>query len=104
MSNVEKKEPQFAYALLPVDGSVILIKRGETGYWPSPGMTPEAADEKNEIMGLSFNEREAMQMGSLFGWHVPGAKPYKEDGSPKYYKAESLVEQAATFNQRKKRA
>jgi len=103
MSSQVKKVSDFAYAINPSDHTVILIKRGEVGFWPSPGMTAEAADAKNASMGLSYNERTAMEMGSMFGWDVPGARPYKDDGSPSYTKATSLVDEAKDRVQQFKR-
>lgn len=52
-----------------------IVKRGEQGYYPAPGMTREVADKKNATMKVSHAQREAMAIGSMFGWHVPGANP-----------------------------
>lgn len=63
----------------PVGEHVGIVKRGELGYYPAPGMTLAAADRKNEQLGVSHAQREAMQVGSMFGWHVPGVNPAKWD-------------------------
>ncbi len=66
------KLPTFAYVVTPT-GPIAIVKRGELGFWPAPGMTVEAADKKNFVMGVSHAEREAMLAGSMFGWDCPGA-------------------------------
>jgi hypothetical protein len=41
----------------------------------------ELADELNENLGVSPVQRQAMEIGSLAGWDVPGADPkaYEQD-------------------------
>ena len=41
----------------------------------------ELADELNEKLGVSPIQRQAMEVGSMAGWDVPGAEPakYQED-------------------------
>lgn len=88
------KLPEIAYKDNPKDGQfstdapVIAFKRGEKGYYPV--MTPATAAELNANKGTTLAQVEAMHMGSLFGWDVPGANPdnYNEDGSLK--KSEEL--------------
>lgn len=67
----------------------ICIKRGETGYYPSDWDTGdkegnvELADELNEDLGVTPIQRQAMEIGSMAGWDVPGADPkhYEESYS-----------------------
>jgi hypothetical protein len=68
--------PAICYSRLLEDDSPIMIKRGETGYWPAPGID---VDAENERLGVTPNQREAMTMGSMFGWGVPGAIPAATD-------------------------
>jgi hypothetical protein len=49
------------------------IHRGVPGYTPLPSLTDESAAEINA--GITPAQIEAMQNGSMFGWHVPGADP-----------------------------
>ena len=63
--------PAFCMSRLHSTGEPILIKRGETGFYPSD-FDP---DEFNESRGITPAQVAAMEMGSMFGWHVPGAKP-----------------------------
>ena len=65
---IETKLPAFCAAVNPTTGETILIKRGERGYWPWYG----DADAFNAARGISANQREAMAIGSMFGWDVPG--------------------------------
>ena len=55
------------------EAPVIAVKRGEYGYHPIH--TTATADELNERRGVTPAMREAMLVGSMFGWHVPGADP-----------------------------
>jgi hypothetical protein len=55
---------------------------GEPGYQPlyvSPRITLEELDEMcarmNDTRKPTEAERQAAQIGSMFGWHVPGADP-----------------------------
>lgn len=83
--------PLTCYATNPSDGALIILKRGETGYWPTEGYklgdrgsitTWDAfADLLNERMGVTKGQRAAMEAGSLFGWHVPGANPDHYDAA-----------------------
>lgn len=70
------KLPELCYSVNPLDESVILIKRGETGYFP--GKTGHRADLVpflNARMGVTPAQRVAMEIGSMMGFHVPGADP-----------------------------
>ena len=68
----------------------ICIRRGESGYYPSDWDTGdkeqnvELADQLNEQLGVSPIQRQAMEVGSMCGWDVPGADPakYEEDYRP----------------------
>lgn len=79
--------PEMCYSTLPTTGQLICIKRGETGYHPSEWDTGnkernvELADQLNEHLGVDMWQRQAMEVGSMCGWDVPGADPakYQED-------------------------
>lgn len=85
MSNPDPRLPSICYAYVPgnpPERAVVIIKRGESGYYPSR-VCPPAAMTPDEIKALvnSMNEdikvtsamSEAMLVGSMFGWDVPGA-------------------------------
>lgn len=79
MSDTPKAKPLVCFAVHPSNPRLVtLLKRGETGYWPShTEPTPEYAAEyvngQNKALRVSDIERAAMQNGSVFGWDVPGA-------------------------------
>ena len=57
------------------------LKRGESGYYPSdwntddPAQNRELADYNNERLGVTPAQENAMKVGSMFDWSVPGADP-----------------------------
>lgn len=59
----------------------ICIRRGESGYHLSDWDTGdkernvELADLMNERRGVTPAQRQAMEIGSMAGWDVPGADP-----------------------------
>ena len=79
--------PELCFATLPSTGELICIKRGVLGCYPSSWNTEEKqrneelADYNNERLGVSLNQRKAMEAGSMCGWDIPGADPANyEDG------------------------
>ena len=75
--------PELCYAVHESTGELIVIKRGEVGYYQTVYSTPdkernvELADQLNEKLGVDMWQRQAMEVGSLCGWDVPGADPAK---------------------------
>lgn len=75
------KLPELCFTLLPGSGKLICIKRGERGYYPSDWSMDDAAenrrlaDEMNGEMGVTPAQEQAMLIGSMCGWDVPGANP-----------------------------
>lgn len=70
---VARNLPLLAAAWLEGTGDPVLILRGEPGYIPFPEITdPEAW---NRSRGVTPAQAEAMQVGSMYGWDVPGANP-----------------------------
>lgn len=59
---------------------VIAIKHGETGYYPTtydepdPEKAKALVDHLNAKLGVSQEQRECMENGSMFGWDTPGAQ------------------------------
>lgn len=67
-----QKLPEVCVTLDAVTGETILIKRGVSGYYPLPGRD---ADAFNKRHGVTKAQVMAMEIGSMFGWDVPGADP-----------------------------
>jgi hypothetical protein len=106
-SNISKL-PDWCYGMLLTDLSLIVIKVGESGYYPGGTLKPmeqqllakiqaltdynvkkEQMDAFVDILNLNLKispaVRRSMEMGSMFGWEVPGADPdaYDENGKVK---------------------
>lgn len=81
--------PERCYNVLPSDGRLIIITKGESGYTDvndsnnSSEKNKELADGHNAEMGVTKAQAEAMLSGSMFGWNIPAADPknYNEQGT-----------------------
>ena len=73
--------PENCFATLPSTGELVILKRGETGYHRSDWDTgnqaknQEIADYHNCKRGINSAQVQAMQIGSMCGFDVPGANP-----------------------------
>lgn len=82
--------PERCYAVLPSGDEIIIVKKGESGYYHTDKYGHDRAealaivDECNESGGVSKAQAAAMLAGSMFGWEVPAADPknYDEQGQP----------------------
>ena len=76
--------PKECYGLLKNSNEIILIKRGEQGYYKTDLDTGNAEENRkmvrdmNQKLGITLAQEEAMLAGSMFGWRAPTA-------DPKYY-------------------
>jgi hypothetical protein len=70
-------------------GGIGIVKKGESGYYQtdlaetnkvSGKEKAELVDKLNKNLGVTKAQAQAMQVGSMFGWHVPGADPAKYEG------------------------
>lgn len=65
-----------------------LIKRGESGYYLTDYDTPKTSEQLaretvnhiNARLGVTPAQAIAMEIGSMCGWHVPGADPDRHSG------------------------
>lgn len=82
--------PEQCYGILAETGEIIILKKGETGYYKTDidmGSKEENAalvEQYNRKLGVSKAQAAAMKSGSMFGWHTPAADPknYDKDGKP----------------------
>lgn len=90
---MDTKLPNSSYIYLPTCHCIGIIDAFQDGYVPYPldissydGKTARCiVDRLNELEGVTPAQASAMAVGSMFGWHVPGADPdnYNPDGTPK---------------------
>ena len=75
--------PDKCYAVLPSNDEIIIVKKGESGYYRTNKYGP-IVDEDNERDGVSRAQAAAMLAGSMFGWATPAADPknYDSRGQP----------------------
>lgn len=77
--------PDYCMSVLPSDGTLICITRGERGYssceWNTgdPERNRRIADYHNQKRGITAAQEQAMVNGSMFGWDTPAADPKTYD-------------------------
>lgn len=82
--------PDKCYAVLPSSDEIIIIKKGESGYYRTDHYGHDRAEalgivaEYNERGGVSRAQTAAMLAGFICGWDAPTADPknYDEQGQP----------------------
>ena len=67
------KLPEICASVSLINHSPIIIRRGVMGYYPAPPKLN--VDRFNIRHNVTTAQREAMEIGSMFGWEVPGADP-----------------------------
>lgn len=68
-----KKLPEICASRSMIDNSPIMLRRGVIGYYPAPPSLD--VDGFNARHGVTKAQQDAMEIGSCFGWEVPGADP-----------------------------
>ena len=76
--------PTHCYSELPDTHEPIMIRFGERGYYKINLSEDMTIDDMNESVGATKAQVKAMEVGSMYGWTVPGADPknYDEAGMP----------------------
>ena len=80
--------PEQCYGTLASTGELIIIRKGESGYYRtdidagSKEANKNLAEEQNRLCGVTKAQAVAMSAGSMFGWATPAANPanYDENG------------------------
>ena len=72
--------PRYCYGFIPTSKEEIRIDIAESGY-TSVGRDGNMKHvlEMNRELGVTRQQMEALKVGSLFGWNVPGADPKNYD-------------------------
>lgn len=77
--------PDLCWSVLPGEGTLICIKKGEHGYFPSDWSTGDRAqnrylaDYNNRRRGITPAQEQAMLAGSMHGWDIPMADPVVQE-------------------------
>ena len=82
--------PEKCYAVLPSGDEIIIVKKGESGYFHTDKYGHDRThaqaivDEYNGQLGVSRAQAAAMLAGAMFDWEVPAADPknYDKEGQP----------------------
>ena len=81
LENNLSKLPETCYSVSEYPGELIQLRRGMSGYLETNLSTPDKeknralADKLNAELGVTKEQEQAMSVGSMFGFHVPGADP-----------------------------
>jgi rare lipoprotein A (peptidoglycan hydrolase) len=79
--------PNICYVKNEETGATVLVRANVRGYFDvTRHVDPKSsADDLNAMIGVTKAQAAAMKVGSMFGFHVPGANPanYDEAGRPK---------------------
>lgn len=91
--------PEYCFDTRPFTGELIILKKGEKGFYPcswsteDPKLNKQIADTQNEKLGITAAQRKAMSIGSMFGWDAPRA-------DPKLFEKETLTEKIHAASER----
>lgn len=79
--HILSKLPDACYSISDYSGEVILIKKGEVGYYSTPysdqdrNKNREIANLLNAQLDVTSAQEQAMKIGSMFGWNIPAVDP-----------------------------
>ena len=97
-SSVERENmfdglPKFCFVIAPTEPNLVLVILGGTGYSHTKiPATDKNLDFYNGRLCVTNGQAEAMLVGSVFGWDVPGANPqvYDDTGIPRASALEAM--------------
>lgn len=69
--------PGFCYSTNVITQEIVLIRKGEKGYYPVG--TNSSSDKLNAALGINKAQESAMVAGSIFGWEAPASNPQNYD-------------------------
>lgn len=76
MKNQKVIVPLFSFVKSVVTEEVMMIFKGEQGYYPlTEGFAGHTAAELNQMHEITPEQDLAMQVGALYGWDAKGADP-----------------------------
>ncbi len=84
--------PDHCFSVLEETGEMIIIKKGEQGFYKSDlnctdkAVSRTVARENNKRLGVSERQENCMLAGSMFGWDKPAADLKNYDKNGKYIK------------------
>ena len=84
--------PEKCYSVLKSNGDIILLKKGESGYYRTdigqgtPEQNRELVETQNRMLGVTKAQAAAMSAGSMYGWHTPAADPVNYDAKGHFLK------------------
>ena len=72
--------PSWCFVKHYTAGTLTVVTSDVMGHDPFFGYSipMENMNEANKMIGVTTEQGEAMQIGSMFGWHIPGADPKHE--------------------------
>jgi hypothetical protein len=79
--------PEMCFVKNDETGETVMVRAQVRGYFSAHKYVGKNADvdDLNQRIGVTKRQAAAMKVGSMFGFHVPGADPnkYDDEGRPK---------------------
>ena len=66
--------PSWCFAKRYDNKTLVIVTHRVSGFYPLPcHIDSDSLNEYNEAIGVTKRQAQCMQIGSMFGWDVPGA-------------------------------
>ena len=81
-TDAQTGRPTWCFVPVPGGDEMVIVSDNVSGYSSVPDgeLKRWDSDKANAIIGVSDLQSRAMLIGSMFGWHVPGAQVKGEEG------------------------